>query len=194
MQTTTLPVSPHTRTHTHTVKSTSTTGKPSRKRKPTQKSQEADLLKSKKHSIPLKAPSNNLRPSDWESSDEEIVLPFLDSSLTSVEDKLDCGSDESSWVSSDSDRGESDSRGALDFNTITPNPPTNRLMSSSSIANTPSFLTEPPNYLPETPTVATPTFMDDIGMEDDSDVLSQQLMKGDPAKWLNSSSDSRDSY
>ena len=205
------PHTQHTHTHTYPAKSVPS-GKPTRKRKPTQKIVEQQReVKSRKHhhkDTPLKAPpSTTLQASDWETSDEETILPFLDSSLASTEDKLNPDSAGSSWQSSDSDREDPDpSRGdAPDFrvNPLTPNV-ANRLLSSSS---TPSFMNEPPdnntsnflpqtptggssNFLPETPTVTTPTFMADISMEDESDVLSQQLMEGsggEHGKWLTSS-------
>lgn len=131
------------------------------------------------------------------------VLPFLDSSLMSTEDRLSQDS-ASSWHSSDS--GGDDRRVTIASKS---NP---SFPSSSSASNqipdrlpsvtTPSFMAESgraeflpvtptQNFLPETPTVTTPTFIPDISMEDDGDVLSQQFGEEGPDKsqlppWLSS--------
>ncbi|XP_064394342.1 nuclear factor related to kappa-B-binding protein-like isoform X2 [Halichondria panicea] len=156
---------------------------------------------SKIHPSPLTAqPTTSLQSSDWGSSDEEQVLPFLDSSLVSIEDKLSQDS-ASSWHSSDSGAEEGGVTIAMESNPRFPSS-TNQMPARLPSITTPTFMTESAgpshfltptqNFLPGTPTVITPTFIPDISMGDESDVLSQQFGGNGAEKslqpWLSSGS------
>ena len=119
--------------------------KPSRRRKPTQKV--AERLKqqeaTKSGTTNLSAPP--LQDSDFESSDEDTLLPFLDSSLSEKERRASQDST-SSWQSSNSDTNDHPIN--IDLSTVSHGP-------SAAIA---------------TPPVPTPTFLTTINMEGE-DVL-----------------------
>ena len=117
------------------------------------KQQEADQ-KSKADGSATDLSAPPLQDSDFESSDEDTLMPFLDSSLVEKERRVSQDST-SSWQSSNSDTNDRSIN--IDLSSVTPT-------TAGAMA---------------TPTVPTPTFLAPISMEAE-DVLGGGLGEAEP--------------
>ena len=113
-------------THTPSAKNSQ---KASRKRKPTQKVVEQQKQQTKAKIETLSTVATSFTESEWDSSEEEPLLPFLDSSLISHDNNMSRDS-VSSWPSSDSDGNNGSKMSGVAMTTSTPTAPTPNFLSN----------------------------------------------------------------